>query len=89
MIRLFYWLIKRRWAICDECKYHEYEGIEINGKSYDGCKAKLLRYEFDYVKGVQPEPRLSLCDFNNIHGICWKFKPKGNYIEPSEPWPRR
>jgi len=80
MIRLIYWLIKRRWAICKECKW--------TNDAFN-CKKYTLQ-EPDYVKGGKRITNLGLCRAHNTDGCCWGFKskPKDDYVEPSEPWPR-
>jgi len=78
MIRLIYWLIKRRWAVCRECKY--YSG-DYSCKKY---KRESLVWR---IVGGKTISDLCPCFIHNRCGICWGFKPTG-HVEPSEPWPR-
>jgi hypothetical protein len=78
MIRLLYWLIKRRWAICRECKWTRDMLI---------CQ-KYTSKELDFVKGAERIACLGSCETHNKNGCCWGFKLKTGHIEPSEPWPR-
>ena len=90
MIRLLYWLIKRRWAICRECKHYVKSDFFGESEKLDECqKYLLLDAKRDFVRGGLKKPILELCEMHNTNGCCWGFKPKGGRIEPPEPWPRR
>jgi hypothetical protein len=85
MIRLFYWLIKRKWAICRECKYH----VELSIiKNIDGCNYYKHEDKQNFVTGEISKEKMTMCRINNINGCCWGFKPKARRVEPSEPWPK-
>jgi hypothetical protein len=76
MIRLLYWLIKKRWAICVKCHYYEYQGIKFDGKCYSACKYYMHQPDFNYVKGFLPKAELTFCSLHNHEGVCWGFKEK-------------
>jgi hypothetical protein len=93
MIRILYWLIKRRWAVCRECKHCVQNGINIGlplNKNVDGCKYYKREFERNFISGDNPEPKITMCWEHNESGCCWGFepKPKDDYIKSSEPWPR-
>lgn len=77
MIRLLYWLIKGRWAICKDCKHYNGNGI---------CKKYKLENLNWYIDGEKASN--DMCYAHNHFGCCWGFKPKGGRIEPPEPWPK-
>jgi hypothetical protein len=69
MIRLIYWLLKRRWAICKECK-HGYFSL--------GSKPLCKKTQFtvtDFIKGSKQD-YADPCDKINKSGVCWGFKEK-------------
>ena len=78
MIKLIYWLIKRRWAICRECKWTRDMLI---------CQ-KYTSKELDFVKGGERIACLGSCEAHNENGCCWGFEPKTGRVEPPKPWPR-
>jgi hypothetical protein len=84
MIRLLYWLIKRRWAVCKECKYY-YDHVGINK-----CSNHKNQYwsKSEYITGEKGHWENDWCSNHNRDGCCWGFKPKDERIEPPEPWPR-
>lgn len=79
MIRLIYWLIKRRWAICKECKWTA---------DMFSCYKHTLE-ETNFVNGGKKIAYLGLCTEHNRKGCCWEFVPKSGRIEPPEPWPKK
>jgi hypothetical protein len=83
MLRLLYWLIKRRWAVCRECKYHRFTEIPLPfkmGFDPDEANHECTKYfqveEKDYVRGLEGTPRRDYCIEHNKNGCCWGFKPK-------------
>jgi hypothetical protein len=96
MIRIIYWLIKRRWSVCSECKHYQNNQfatpISNSGFSRDDithqCDKYFWQCKRDFIKDQPGEIHLDFCIKHNKNGCCWGFEPKGGHIEPTEPWTR-
>jgi hypothetical protein len=72
MIKLIYWLINKRWAICKECKH--YQKIPLPGNHFCGCYPEYQ--EPDFITGEKGVFKMSLCFLHNNDGVCWGFREK-------------
>jgi hypothetical protein len=99
MIRIIYWLIKRRWSVCKKCKHYKFVDLPRlprmnSGIDFKDCNHECTKYRWaesgDYVRGLPEKIKNDFCIEHNKNGCCWGFKPKlkNDYIEPPEPWPR-
>jgi hypothetical protein len=71
MIRLLYWLIKKRWSVCFECKYCNME------PNWTTCQYYKALSHNDFVQEYKAKYVDTLCAFVNSNGACWGFKKKG------------
>jgi hypothetical protein len=70
MIRLIYWLIKRRWAICTQCKHFRYVTAAPSSWAYQ-CNLYSTEHH-DYITGNTTK-EIAYCHVENQNGVCWGF----------------